>query len=170
MSAPTTPPRCEPADPTQDGWHWVQRDGKAPEARRWRQSWQAWQIDDGETSFYGARYVGPVTPPDEVEALRAERDAAIARDRNASAAHAKRATDLWLVTEERDNFRAGTYRLIAERTTLRARVAALEAALLGIVREQQSEAQAGTGEYQRGYDDCIAAHADLARAALETKP
>jgi Lar family restriction alleviation protein len=45
-------------------------------------------------------------------------------------------------------------------------VRALVEALEDIVREQQSEAQAGTGEYQRGYDDCIAAHADIARAAL----
>ena len=45
-------------------------------------------------------------------------------------------------------------------------VAGLVEALEDIVREQQSEAQAGTGEYQRGYDDCIAAHADAARAAL----
>jgi hypothetical protein len=48
-----------------------------------------------------------------------------------------------------------------------ARIAKLEAALDDFVREQQSEAQAGTGEYQRGYDDCIADHADRARAALK---
>ena len=54
-----------------------------------------------------------------------------------------------------------------------ARVAELEAdstsmreALILIRREQQSEAQAGTGDYQRGYDDCIAAHAEIASAAL----
>ena len=47
-----------------------------------------------------------------------------------------------------------------------ATVAALVEALEDMVREQQSEAQAGTGEYQRGYDDCIAAHADTALAAL----
>jgi len=51
-----------------------------------------------------------------------------------------------------------------------ARIAKLEAALDDFVRDQQSEAQAGTGEYQRGYDDCIADHADRARAALEGKP
>jgi hypothetical protein len=51
-----------------------------------------------------------------------------------------------------------------------ARIAKLEAALDSFVRDQQSEAQAGTGEYQRGYDDCIADHADRARAALEDKP
>jgi hypothetical protein len=51
--------------------------------------------------------------------------------------------------------------------TAEARIAKLEAALDSFVREQQSEAQAGTGEYQRGYDDCIADHADRARAALD---
>jgi uncharacterized membrane protein len=51
-----------------------------------------------------------------------------------------------------------------------ARIAKLEAALDSFVRDQQSEAQAGTGEYQRGYDDCIAAHADRAREALKDKP
>jgi uncharacterized protein (UPF0335 family) len=51
-----------------------------------------------------------------------------------------------------------------------ARIAKLEAALDSFARDQQSEAQAGTGEYQRGYDDCIADHADRARAALEAKP
>jgi hypothetical protein len=50
------------------------------------------------------------------------------------------------------------------------RIAKLEAALDSLARDQQSEAQAGTGEYQRGYDDCIADHADRARAALEGKP
>jgi len=50
-----------------------------------------------------------------------------------------------------------------------ARIAKLEAALDSFVRDQQSEAQAGTGEYQRGYDDCIADHADRARAALEDR-
>jgi hypothetical protein len=48
----------------------------------------------------------------------------------------------------------------------RAEIARLREALIVIRREQQSEAQAGTGEYQRGYDDCIAAHAEIARAAL----
>jgi hypothetical protein len=48
----------------------------------------------------------------------------------------------------------------------RAEIARLREALILITREQQSEAQAGTGEYQRGYDDCIAAHAEIARAAL----
>jgi len=48
-----------------------------------------------------------------------------------------------------------------------ARIIELEAALESFVRDQQSEAQAGTGEYQRGYDDCIADHADRARAALK---
>jgi hypothetical protein len=47
------------------------------------------------------------------------------------------------------------------------RIAKLEAALDSFVRDQQSEAQAGTGEYQRGYDDCISDHADRARAALK---
>jgi uncharacterized membrane protein len=51
-----------------------------------------------------------------------------------------------------------------------ARIAKLEAALDSFVRDQQSEAQAGTGEYQRGYDDCIADHADRARAALKETP
>jgi hypothetical protein len=60
-----------------------------------------------------------------------------------------------------------------DRMKAEARVAELEAdsirmreALILIRREQQSEAQAGTGDYQRGYDDCIAAHAEIARAAL----
>jgi hypothetical protein len=48
----------------------------------------------------------------------------------------------------------------------RAEIARLREALILIMREQQSEAQAGTGDYQRGYDDCIAAHAEIARAAL----
>jgi hypothetical protein len=56
-----------------------------------------------------------------------------------------------------------------ELATLRAESARLREALTEIIREQQSEAQAGTGEYQRGYDDCIAAHADIARAALAAK-
>ena len=61
-------------------------------------------------------------------------------------------------------YQAG-YRYLAP-VTPPATVAALVEALEDMVCEQQSEAQVGTGEYQRGYDDCIAAHADTARAAL----
>jgi hypothetical protein len=45
----------------------------------------------------------------------------------------------------------------------------LRDALERIQLEQQSEAQARSGDYQQGYDDCIAAHVEIARAALETK-
>jgi hypothetical protein len=58
-------------------------------------------------------------------------------------------------------------RRCGEQEAHEARIAKLEAALNDFVRDQQSEAQAGTGEYQRGYDDCIADHADRARAALD---
>ena len=56
-----------------------------------------------------------------------------------------------------------THRAIED---MAAEIAWLLEALILITREQQSEAQAGTGEYQRGYDDCIAAHAEIARATL----
>jgi len=85
------------------------------------------------------------------------------------------------LTRERDEARAnasansenctawheGAIRHMIRADAAEARIAKLEAALDSFVRDQQSEAQAGTGEYQRGYDDCIADHADRARAALK---
>jgi chromosome segregation ATPase len=81
------------------------------------------------------------------------------------------------LTKERDEARETGYGVSAQlehaefhRAAAEARIAKLEAALDSFVRDQQSEAQAGTGEYQRGYDDCIADHADRARAALKETP
>ena len=94
------------------------------------------------------------------------------RDRNASAAHATRATDLWLVTEERDNLRAGTDRLIAERTSLRARVDALEAALIPFARYSKKFPEADANVPLTVFVSDIPRMGDChaARAALEGKP
>jgi len=71
------------------------------------------------------------------------------------------------LTRERDEADERGFYVSAKLEYAEARIAKLEATLDSFVREQQSEAQAGTGEYQRGYDDCIAYHADRARAALK---
>lgn len=72
-------------------------------------------------------------------------------------------TDALLMAEaERDQARA-------ENARLQARIEAATQVFTDFIRERQSEAQAGTGEYQRGYDDCIADHAGAARAWLEEK-
>lgn len=176
MSAPTTPPRCEPPQELRgvDGWHWVDRHNLPPVCRWWSVSGDAGFPSNApgwanlEMRAKGWRYIAPVTPPAEVDALRAERDAAIARDRNASAAHAKRATDLWLVTQERDNLRAGTDRLIAERDTLRARVETLEAALRCVVELDRHHSPSTTDG--RDWTFLTRTFADIARAALEGKP
>jgi hypothetical protein len=83
----TDTPRCEPPEELRrrDGWHWLSRQGRAPELIRWHLA------SDGETWLWsvpglgtagrawmvaqGFRYIAPVTPPAEVDALRAERDA-----------------------------------------------------------------------------------------------
>jgi hypothetical protein len=82
----TDTPRCEPPEELRrrDGWHWLSRQGCAPELIRWHLA------SDGETWLWsvpglgtagrawmvaqGFRYIAPVTPPAEVDALRAERD------------------------------------------------------------------------------------------------
>ncbi len=73
----------------------------------------------------------------------------------------------WLLVVENEQENANAEGYAEAKAHYEARITKLEAALDSFVRDQQSEAQAGTGEYQRGYDDCIADHADRARAALK---
>ena len=70
--------RCEPPEHLRgvDGWHWVQVRSNTPKVIRWHAS--SWiTVSDlplGPARAYGAgwRYIAPVTPPAEVDALRAE--------------------------------------------------------------------------------------------------
>lgn len=66
-----TDTKCEPPEElaNRDGWHWVRRQNCEPEARQWRHAWRSWQIDDGDTLFWGAQYLGVAPSPDTVRAL-----------------------------------------------------------------------------------------------------
>lgn len=115
--------RCEPPPELRgvDGWHWVQRTSDPPVVLWWVPGIQGF---DGRWLTYGGnqllpfsmaedgwRYVAPVATPDEVEALRAERDAA--RTAAAVARGHVAANDVVIAT-------------------LRARVSKMEGALRGI--------------------------------------
>lgn len=181
-----TEERCEPPPELRgvDGWHhvnvagidrpvWWTASAIIPPNADYMEFAPAWIAPGGGrvgplVAYHRKwRYIAPVVTPADVDALRAERDAAIARDRNASAAHATRATDLWLVTEERDNLRAGTDRLIAERTTLRARVAELERAMVTILSWEPPPSAYDNWGPSAGY---VRDAFKVARAAMEGKP
>ena len=92
-------------------------EGQRPFARMW----EAWGVVH-EPDEHGWRYLSPVATPAEVDALRAERDAAIARTA-AACANAVEAYD----------------EVRAECDTLRARVAELEGAILWALGEGDSD-------------------------------
>ena len=78
--------RCEPPEELRgvDGWHWVQHGSVAPPTMAswempewWPETGGAWRIGSHlympkPAHQKGWRYLAPVTPPAEVEALRAE--------------------------------------------------------------------------------------------------
>lgn len=77
----TDTPRCEPREELRgaDGWHWL--DGDRPIVARWYAArdyaGECWRINATQYSGEGAhkrgyRYIAPITPAAEVDALRAE--------------------------------------------------------------------------------------------------
>lgn len=72
--------RCEPADPTRDGWHYVQRGSDHPRSVEWVHSW-GWvgmgaNREPTVAARAGYRYLQPVPTPAEIAALvRESRDA-----------------------------------------------------------------------------------------------
>jgi len=139
--------RCEPPEELRgvDGWHWVKccDDGKqfiarwsaAPHsgleplwARYGESATPAWAA-----AHWGWRYIAPVTPPAEAEALRAEKDRVVAEARECAAILTAHARDLETIS--------GVARRTGEEiATLRATVAGLVATL----------EQIGTGDHPEG--------------------
>ena len=113
----------------------------------------------------GPRGVDAKCLPDTIHALATEvlESRAEIAAKDAEIERAWRAIPARFALSPSDGGGIDTHRAIED---MAAEIAWLLEALILITREQQSEAQAGTGEYQRGYDDCIAAHAEIARAAL----
>lgn len=73
-------PECRPpADLANvDGWHWVQFGDKRPEPQEWATRGQRGYWHAHHMGLPDWRYLSPVLTPSEAQALRAERDAAVA--------------------------------------------------------------------------------------------
>ena len=73
--------RCEPPEELRgvDGWHWVKVPDGCEECWEWDAEERGWWDPGGScvidvSGMDGYRYLAPVTPPAEVDQLRAERD------------------------------------------------------------------------------------------------
>ena len=155
-----TEERCEPPPELRgvDGLYWLKlSQSEEPTIGHWFRDgyWKAWNtggsISVETAGAFGYRYIAPVATPAEVDALRAERD----KLRTANTAYR------FMLSNAKDKC-----------TTLRARVDALEAALIPFARYSKKFPEADANAPLTVFVSDIPRMGDChaARAALEEKP